>query len=262
MARKPPAKGSNIQPLISLIIGLALLGWGASGAGELPGRGASAAGRNQPPGVEALLGKDSPLGTNSNWIFVYSKRAEISVALQAIPLATVLAEIARKTGIEIRFVGASAQSTVSAYYQGLPLEKGLARLLRTHDYAFSYTNSGDTRRLTKVFVLPTQGEALAETESAKRAKPNPSATAADRAILLEAIRSARGTQSIAEIPDNTPLAPTATPEAGASPTPDNADPDVSRFLEALREQTSHQPAREEAQPLTELLFEFGPRKEP
>jgi hypothetical protein len=59
----------------------------------------------------------------------------------------VLVEIARQTGIEIRFVGASPQSTVSTDYRDLPLEKGLAELLRTHDYAFFYTHSGDTRRL-------------------------------------------------------------------------------------------------------------------
>jgi len=234
MTRKPPAKGSNIQPLISLIIGFTLLGGGASRAGELPGPGASATGPNQPPRAEALLEKDSPLGTNANWIAVDRERAELSVSLHAVPLATVLAQIARKTGIEIRFISAPAESTVSVDYQDLSLEKGLTRLLRAHDYVFFYTHSGDMRRLAKVFVLPTQGEALAETESAKRAKPNLSATAADRAMLLEALKRGRGVQSIAEIPDNTPLAPTATPEAGASATPANADPDVSRLLDALR----------------------------
>jgi hypothetical protein len=251
--RKPSNNRRWIQRLVYLITGLALFGWGAWSAGELLGPGASAANPNQSGAVE----KNSPLGTNANWISTDSKRAEISVSLHAVPLATVLVEIARQTGIEIRFVGASPQSTVSTDYRDLPLEKGLAELLRTHDYAFFYTHSGDTRRLTTVFVLPAQGKALAATESQQ--KPNPSVTAADRAILLEALRNARDSQQPGA---NTPRTPATTPQAAPSPAPDNADADASRLLQALREHTSQQPATSEADPLSELLLKFGPPKEP
>jgi hypothetical protein len=119
--RKPLTQGRSIQCLVSLVTGFVALGWGAWSAGELLGPGTSAANPSQPPGAEASLEKKLPLGTNANWISVDSKRAEISVSLHAMPLATVLVEIARQTGIEIRFVGASPQSTVSTDYRDLPL---------------------------------------------------------------------------------------------------------------------------------------------
>jgi len=227
---RSPTKVCNTQFLMSLIIAFLLLGHGIAGAGELAGAGASA--------VESFE-RDARWGTNANWIFVDTKRAEISVSLRAVPLVTVLTEIARKTGIEIRFVNPELHSTATADFERLPLEKGLAQLLRKHDYAFFYTHTEGARRLAKVFILPTQGETLVETKNVK--KPKPTVTAADRAILLEALRSARA-QSIGKSPESKPRASTATPEAG------NADADASRLLQALREQAAQQPVTSETNP--------------
>jgi hypothetical protein len=78
----------------------------------------------------------------------------LTVELQGVPLETALAEIGRRTAIEIAIAG-SLSRTISIEFHDLPVEEGLRRLLRGYNwvmlYADSETRAGST--LKKVTVL-------------------------------------------------------------------------------------------------------------
>jgi hypothetical protein len=76
------------------------------------------------------------------------------------PLKKVLMEIAKQKQIKFDFF-ASAEDTLITNFSSLPLEKGLARLLRNYSYAFTYgseKSKGGKHEIRKVAILSNGGK--------------------------------------------------------------------------------------------------------
>jgi hypothetical protein len=82
----------------------------------------------------------------------------LTVEARATPLSEVLAEIGRQSGIEIyveRSRGAQlSAATVEATFTGAPLDEGLRRVLRSHNFVFRYSAKG----LAEVWVYAEGGD--------------------------------------------------------------------------------------------------------
>ena len=58
-------------------------------------------------------------------------KGSLSIDLQDVPLATVVTDIATRSGIKLHMENAAALPRVTAHFTGLPFAEGLARLLKT-----------------------------------------------------------------------------------------------------------------------------------
>jgi hypothetical protein len=83
----------------------------------------------------------------------------LTVKVRDIPLKKVLMEIAKQKHIKFDFY-ASADDPLITNFSSLPMEKGLARLLRNYSYAFTYgseKSKGGEHEIRKVVILSNGG---------------------------------------------------------------------------------------------------------
>ena len=80
----------------------------------------------------------------------YTKRDKtLSVKSEGQDLAELLYDIMEETGITID-IAEGVEGTVHDEFQGLPVEDGLKRILKTKNYSFIYHNGA----IQKVYVFP------------------------------------------------------------------------------------------------------------
>ncbi len=84
----------------------------------------------------------------------------LTVKVRDIPLKKVLIEIAKQKHLKFYFY-TSAEDPLITNFTSLPIEKGLARLLRNYSYAFTYDSAkseGGEHDIRKVVILSNTGE--------------------------------------------------------------------------------------------------------
>jgi len=80
----------------------------------------------------------------------YTKRDKtLSVKSEGQDLAELLYDIMEETGIRIE-IAEGVEGTVHDEFQGLPVEDGLKRILKTKNYSFIYHNGA----IQKIYVFP------------------------------------------------------------------------------------------------------------
>jgi HEAT repeats/PBS lyase HEAT-like repeat len=92
-----------------------------------------------------------PMGGRGMVLDVQAGR--LSVQLQEVPWAVVLEALARQCGLTVRLQG-RLEGTVTAAFEGLPLEQGLRRLFRMADLAFVYAGAAPYSRVTQLWIWP------------------------------------------------------------------------------------------------------------
>ena len=96
------------------------------------------------------------------------KEARLSVSARAAPFASLLSEVARLTGFEIRGL-AGLQATVDVEFSRLPLREGLKRLLvPVNSVIFEEPCCGGGTRPSLVFVFERQGPSPVEAPPEER----------------------------------------------------------------------------------------------
>jgi len=178
----------------------------------------------------------------------------LSVSLREVGLREVMAAIARQAGLQVSFLGAVGQTTLTASFVGLPLEDGLRRLLRGLDYAFVYTGTGAARRVGQVFVM----SGAADQPQAVAVETGGEPSAAVTAALREAI----DTQRFAEMLKAAIAAAGGTTQADESGQAGVARELNAAFQRVLSGQDGAQLLRDQSRQVTDrlrqLLEQSGP----
>ncbi len=83
----------------------------------------------------------------------------LTVKVRDVPLKKVLMEVAKQKHIKVVFY-ASTDDTLITNFSSLPMEKGLVKLLRNYNYAFTYSpekSTGGEHEIRKVVILSNGG---------------------------------------------------------------------------------------------------------
>lgn len=103
----------------------------------------------------AMIAKPAAISTASSIEF---KDGRLSVAVDAMPLRQLMAEVSRQSGIAIQFIGEHPASTVNMQFSDSLLEPGLRRLLGATNSIFVFAEAEDGAindgQLAKVLILP------------------------------------------------------------------------------------------------------------
>lgn len=142
------------------LIGIALLVWAKSSAGQGVGRQETRSVPGQAIHQPRQLQATAPLIRSGPRMqsAVTIDGGKLSVSLREARIHDVMEAIARQSGIQIIFVGQTAQATLTGSFSGLPLEDGLRRLLRGMSYVLMYSETERESRISKVFVISRTGE--------------------------------------------------------------------------------------------------------
>ena len=135
---KPSARRAGLSALATLAALGASLGSTPVGKASEPDRPAPSL--EQPP---------RPPGTDQ--ITVRDQRMTLNV--QGGSLRAVLAAVAERSGIDIRFVGEGDRTIGRQSFADVPLEKGLRQLLRETQYAFVYSGKEPDSKIAHVVVV-------------------------------------------------------------------------------------------------------------
>ena len=86
-------------------------------------------------------------------------KGSLSVDLQDVPLATVVTDIATRSGIKLHMENAAALPRVTAHFTSLPFAEGLARLLKTAPGSLVVRNGKrGYGGVTGLYVIASQGQ--------------------------------------------------------------------------------------------------------
>lgn len=107
---------------------------------------------------------------------------KLSAHISEAPLAQVLEEFSRITGIAIRWLnGKNVTETVSVAFAHLPLSQGLQKILAKHDFMLFYSSPSANARLTQIWITNKRaGQSLIASSRVNPAQPASSTHDADR----------------------------------------------------------------------------------
>ncbi len=117
-----------------------------------------------PISISITAASGSEKSVNSSSVILVKDKL-LTVNVKDIPLKKVLIEIANQEPITI-VLFAPAEELIVADFSGLPVEKGLKRLLRDFNYTFIYDDSekpkGSERKIKKIAILSRLGESVCQ----------------------------------------------------------------------------------------------------
>ncbi len=88
----------------------------------------------------------------------------VSISAQSVPLADVLHALAAETGLEIR-IDPSVSDKVLQYFNNLPLEQAIQRLIGSHQTLLVYGTGKEAGNLSKVHVMARAAKPLPVAET-------------------------------------------------------------------------------------------------
>jgi hypothetical protein len=93
------------------------------------------------------------------------RNERITAAITITSLQEVIAAIGQVSGVQIRWLDAGGEESVSVHFVALPLSEAISRLLSGRNFLLFYSSTGEGARLSQVWISSpkTGGERLAPT---------------------------------------------------------------------------------------------------
>lgn len=153
--------------------------------------------------IHRLTPRSQKRGSNSQQAgsTVSIKNGRLSIEAHAVSLDTLLAEVSRKSGLEIFYDEASEES-VSIAFQELRLDDGLRKILENYDIFFLYGATGEEPTALWVYprgwgrdIVPAPPESWASTSELEQ-EFSSSSDAVERMRALETVIARKGKRSV------------------------------------------------------------------